>query len=591
MESCNSMCELKQIQAHMTRTGLIFHLFPVSRVLSFCAIADTGNIHHAHLLFNQISEPNVYIWNAMIRGYCKAQYPIMGFSFFRQMVQECVEMDSRSFVFALKACQLFRGLEVGGSVHSRIWKVGFVSDLLVRNGLIGFYADNACLSYARQVFDEIPEGDVVSWTAMIDGYVKKNMPDEAFGLFDLMLSSSVEPNEVTMITLLSACSQKGDLSLGKSIHEYVEKKNIKFSLNLMNAMLDMYVKCGCLIAAREIFEKTDTRDVFSWTSMIHGYAKNGELELARKCFDEMPNRNVVSWNAMIAGYSQNNQPKEALDLFHDMEKAGLVPTESTLASVLSACAQSGCLDLALFNELRERDLVSWNSMIVGYASHGHAEKALTLFEKMRSMGFNPDDITLVGVLSACSHGGLVTQAWEYYSNMERLFGLKPKVEHYSCMIDLLGRIGLLEAAYDLITKMPLEPDEAAWGALLNACRMHGNVELGKLAADKLLHLNTEDSGIYVLLASICANKGKWVDVRMVRSLMRERGIKKTPGRSSIEVEGIVHEFLVADDSHPQSKDMYKVLNEIILLSKLEDYAPDTTQLMYLHEDIVDSIVH
>ncbi|GFZ08637.1 tetratricopeptide repeat (TPR)-like superfamily protein [Actinidia rufa] len=184
-----------------------------------------------------------------------------------------------------------------------------------------------------------------SWTTLIDGYAQKNLSDEALRLFELMLSSGVEPNEVTMITVLSACSEKGDLNIGKSFHEYVERKNVNCALNLMNALLDMYVKCGCLATARDIFDKMETKDVFSWTSMINGYAKNGELGLAKRLFDEMPERNVVSWNAMIAGYSQNSHPKEALKLFHDMEKAGLVPIESTLMSVLSACAQSGCLDL------------------------------------------------------------------------------------------------------------------------------------------------------------------------------------------------------------------------------------------------------
>ncbi|CAK9153271.1 unnamed protein product [Ilex paraguariensis] len=617
MESCNSMSQLKQIQAHMTRTGLIFHLFPVSRVLSFCALSDAGNISHAHLLFTQISEPNVYIWNTMIRGYCKAQKPVVGFSFFQKMVREYVEMDRRSFVFALKACELLHRVEMGISIHCRIWKVGFVFDLIVRNRLIHFYGNWGCLDYAQKVFDESCEVDVVSWTAMIDGYLKKKRPDEALRLFDSMLGSSVEPNQVTLITVFSACAQQGDLSLGKSIHKYVETNNVKCSLNLMNAMLDMYVKCGGFSSAKEFFDEMEIKDVFSWTSMINGYAKKGELDLARKYFDEMPERNVVSWNAMIAGYSQNNKPEEALELFHDMKKEGLVPIESTLVCVLSACAQSGCLDLGqwihnyyvkqnriqsrvilsnafidmyakggsidaaaeVFNEMTVKDMVSWNSIIVGYASHGHAEKALNLFEEMKSTGLKPDDITFVGVLSACSHGGLVNQGWEYFRNMESDCGLKPKVEHYACMIDLLGRTGHLEEAYELITKMPMEPDEAVWGALLNACRTHGDVELGKLAADKLMLLDPKDSGIYVLLASLCANEKKWGDVRTVRSLMREKGIKKTPGQSLIEVGGEFHDFLVADEAHQQSKDIYKVLNELILLSRLGDYASNTAELV------------
>uniref|UniRef100_A0A7N2LUQ4 Pentatricopeptide repeat-containing protein n=1 Tax=Quercus lobata TaxID=97700 RepID=A0A7N2LUQ4_QUELO len=586
MESCTTMLQLKQIQAHMTRTALITHTFPVSRVLAFCALADSGDIQYARMLFSQIERPNTYMWNTMIRGYCKAKIPTIGFSFFRQMARECVEMDRRSFFFALKACEQFCTVLEGESVHCWIWKMGFDSDLVVGNGLVHFYAECGCLNFAREVFDQSFERDVVTWTSMIDGYVVHNCSEEALKLFNSMLMSDVEPNEVTMIAVLSACSLKGDLTMGKSIHEYIKKRNVNCSLNLQNAMLDMYVKCGCLVAAREVFDDMKIRDVFSWTIMVNGYAKFGDLDLARKFFNAMPEKNVVSWNAVIAGYSQNNQPEEALKLFRNLVGVGLHPIENTLRiqpsvilanAFIDVYAKCGSIDAAamIFNETVERDLVSWNSMIAGYASHGHATKALVLFDEMINMGFKPDEITFVGVLSACSHGGLVSVGREYFKSMNRNFGIEPTVEHYACVIDLFGRVGLLDEAYELITKMPMEASVAAWGALLNACRMHGNVEVGKLSAFRLLDLDPEDSGIYSLLANICAHERRWGDVRMVRSMMRERGVKKTPGSSLIEEEGEFYEFLVADGSHPQSEDIYRVLNEIFLLSKVEDSVPDT----------------
>ncbi|KAJ7002068.1 pentatricopeptide repeat-containing protein [Populus alba x Populus x berolinensis] len=546
MESCTSMLQLKQIQAHMTKTALITHTFPVSRVLAFCALSDSGDINHAHLLFSQLQYPNTYIWNTMIRGYSKAKMGQIGFLFFCQMVQKGVEMDCRSFVFALKACE--QSLEVleGKSVHCVVWKMGFVYTLLVQNGLVHFYGLRGCLGLARQVFDEISERDVVSWTSMIDGYSKHKWFDEALKLFDSMLMyGGVEPNEVTMIAVLSSCSQKGDLILGKTFHEYVKTRNVTRSLNLMNAILDMYVKCGCLDSAREIFDT--------------------------------------------------------------MGEAAFVPMENTLACVLPVCGQLGCLDVGqwihrnyvrmryneisvilanalidmyakcgvlheaakVFNDMPERNLVSWNSMITAYASHGHAKQALNVFEQMISGGFKPDDITLVGVLSACSHGGLVAEGREYFQNMKRKYGIEPKNEHYACMIDLLGRVGLLEDAYELITKMPMEPSAAAWGALVHACRMHGNVEVAKIAAPRLLELDPEDSGIYVLLANIWANGRRWGDVKMARRMMRERRVKKIPGRSIVEVEGQFHEFLAGDESHPQSEGIYNALDQLFAMSKLE----------------------
>ncbi|XP_023735151.1 pentatricopeptide repeat-containing protein At2g22410, mitochondrial [Lactuca sativa] len=605
VESCNSMAQLRQIQAQFTRTGLIFHVFPVSRILTFCALSDTGDLKYAHRLFNQFSNPNVYMWNIMIRGYLKSHLNVKGLSLFRLMVRKCVEMDRRSFVFGLKACEC---LQAGESLHSLVWKVGFDCDLVVQNGLVHFYGERGQLGCARKVFDESCERDVFSWTSLINGYAKQGMPDEALRVFELMEASGVQPNEITMIAVFSACSQKEDLELGKSIHDIVKRMNLNTSLNLMNSILDMYVKCGSLVTAREMFDNMRTKDVFSWTSMINGYAKNSELVSAKKLFDEMPERNIVSWNAMIAGYSQNNKPKEALELFLDMENEGLVPIESTLVCVLSACGQSGCLDLGqwmyfyyikqnriqptvtlgnafidmyakcgkidaaeeIFNEIHDKDLVSWNSMIVGFASHGHAIKALSLFKEMIGTGlYKPDEVTFIGVLSACSHGGLLTQGRSYFKEMETRFGVKPRVEHYACMIDLLGRIGVLDEAYELIREMPMEADKVVWGALLNACRMHGDVDLGKIATEKLLKLDPNDSGVYVLMESLCASRCKWDEVKKIRSVMRGNGVKKTPGCSCVQVEGVFHEFLSADKSHPKSENVYQVLSEITSLSRLD----------------------
>ncbi|XP_022960464.1 pentatricopeptide repeat-containing protein At2g22410, mitochondrial-like [Cucurbita moschata] len=612
LQSCSSMFHLKQIQAHMTCTGLMNQIFPASRVVAFCALSDAGDIHYAHLVFAQIENPNCFLWNTMIKGYCRAKCPSMGFLFFRQMIRNRVELDCGSFVSALKVCGQFAGKAVRMAVHSVVWKLGFGSELLVQNGLIQYYVEIGCIGFARQVFDESSVKDVVTWTTMINGYTTNNCLDEAIMLFDLMSSSNVEPNEVTMIALLSACSQKGDYVMGRSLHELIKRKNISSSVNLVNTMLDMYVKCGCLVTAREIFDNMERRDVFSWTSLLNGLAKNGDLEAARKVFDEMPERNIVSWNAMIAGYSQNSQPMEALKLFHNMvDVVGLVPTEDTLVCVLSACGQLGCLEMGkwihdnhvnkmgiqlslilnnavmdmyakcgsidaaakLFHSIPEKNLVSWNTMISAYASHGHAKRALTLFDQMKHSGLKPDHITFIGVLSACSYGGFVSKGREHFESMENTFGIEPKREHYACMVDLFSRVGLLKEAYELISKMPIKASEGAWGALLDACRKQGNVEMAKLAAGKLLELDPEDSGIYTLLANICADGKRWNDVRMVRRMMRERGVKKVPGHSLIEVGGTFHEFLVADNSHPHSLEVYRVVNELLLLSSLIDLEP------------------
>ncbi|XP_073012803.1 pentatricopeptide repeat-containing protein At2g29760, chloroplastic-like [Typha latifolia] len=611
MESCDSMATLKQIQAHMTRTGLIAHRFPASRVLAFSALSDSGDITHARLLFSRIPEPNSYIWNTMIRGCTKSNLPHLGLSFLRQMVRERAEIDCRTFVFALKACERLAGSLAGEEVHCLIWKLGFDEELLVCNGLMHFYVKNGILACAKKVFGGMCERDVVSWTTMIDGYGQNGLADEALRMFYRMLSANVRPNEVTLITVLSAISQVGILSLGKFVHKYIEMGDVDVSINLLNALVDMFGKCGCVDYAREVFDSMEVKDVYSWTSMLNVYGKSGNLELAVQIFDRMPKRNVVSWSSMISAYSQANQPKEALNLFHEMIMANVEPIDATLVSVLSACAQSGCLDLGrwiynhyiykkkikvslnlanafidmfakcgdvdaaarLFSEVLERDIVTWNSMIMAYAIHGYFKEALNLFEELKRIRIVPNDITFLGVLSACSHGGLVFEGRRHFEDMKTVFGVEPKAKHYACMIDLLGKVGLVEDAYELVRGMPKEPDEAGWGALLNACRMHGNVELGKLAGDKLLHLNPGDSGIYVLLSSMYATKCEWDDVKKVRRMMRDRGVKKTPGCSLIEVDDKFHEFFVADIAHVQSEEIYATLSNIYLQLRWEGYVP------------------
>ncbi|WOL01273.1 pentatricopeptide repeat-containing protein [Canna indica] len=611
MESCDSMLHLKQIQARLTTAGLMSHRFPASRVLAFCALSDPGDMAHAVLVFRQIPHPNPYIWNTIIRGYNRANLPTSAISCFRRMVCSHVEMDGRTFVFVLKSFEQLRDSKAGEGIHCMVFKAGFSSHLLVGNSLVQFYARHGDPTSARKVFDLMCERDVVSWTTMINGYSDREMPNEALRLFYQMLRTDTQPNDVTLITVISAISQLGVIQLGRLIHNYIKQSGIKASNNLLNALVDMYGKCGSVAHAKEVFDSMLVRDVFSWTSMMNAYAKCGNLDLARQSFDNMPQKNEVTWSSMIAAYSQSNRPQEAIQLFQEMIAADVKPINATLVSVLSACALLGSLDLGrwiynhyidgkiiklrmnlanafidmyaksgdiiaaakLFNQMPERDVVSWNIMILAYAMHGYSKEALSLFEHMKWICLMPDDVTFVGVLSACCHGGLVAEGRRHFEHMKSIFGIEPKGVHYACLIDLLGKFGLLNEAHELVRNMPMEPDSAAWGALLNACRMQGNLELGKYAGDMLFDLEPGDSGIYVLMANMYATRREWDDVKKVRKLMKERGVKKTTGHSSIELHERFHYFCCADVSHFQSEEIYTMLENIYMQLNIEGYVP------------------
>ncbi|KAF9626397.1 hypothetical protein IFM89_033216 [Coptis chinensis] len=316
------------------------------------------------------------------------------------------------------------------------------------------------------------------------------------------------------------------------------------------------------------------RDVVSWNSMVDGYARIGNVSVARELFDLMRSRNVVSWNTMLALYARRKDNAECLRLFDRMMQEGEVkPNEATLMSVLTACAnlgkldrgrwihsyieeneriepdvllstslltmyaKCGAMDLAreVFSEMQERSVVSWNSMIMGYGMHGYGEKALEMFLEMEKSGETPNGATFVCVLSACTHAGMVLEGWWYFDLMKRVYKIEPKVEHYGCMVDLLGRAGLMKDSEELIQKMPMEAGPPLWGALLSACETHSNFELGERVAKRLIELEPRDVGPYVLLSNIYAREGKWDDVEKVRMMMREQGLQKAAGLSLIDI--------------------------------------------------------
>ncbi|ONK80406.1 uncharacterized protein A4U43_C01F17320 [Asparagus officinalis] len=371
----------------------------------------------------------------------------------------------------------------------------------------------------------------------------------------------------------------------------------------------MYSKTGLLQHAHNLFDEIPQRDTASWNSLIGGYARNGNMGIARDLFDAMPTRNVVSWTTMVSGYAQNGLYLEAVEVFLKMwrEEGEVMPNAVTVASVLPACANVGALGLGMsvdeyarreglienvfvrnalvemygkcgsierarrvFEEMGRsgrRNLCTWNSMIMGLAVHGRAGEALELFDEMRARGFTPDDITFVGVLLACTHGGLVHQGQNFFKSMEKDFSITPKLEHYGCMVDLLGRAGLLNEAYNLIKTMPMEPDSVIWGALLGACSFHGEIKLAEIAAEFLFKLEPWNTGNHVILSNIYASSGKWNSVAEAWRLMRGKQQKKAAGYSIIELDGIMHKFLVEDKSHPEYRDIYLLLSELMFIMR------------------------
>ncbi|XP_021908950.1 pentatricopeptide repeat-containing protein At2g22410, mitochondrial-like isoform X2 [Carica papaya] len=386
--------------------------------------------------------------------------------------------------------------------------------------------------------------------------------------------ANVKADGVTMVKVLLACSRLGDYDIADSVVIYIEGNHVEIDVYLGNTLIDMYGRRGLVDLARKVFHKLRKRNTVSWNAMIMGYAKVGKLKEARKLFEAMPARDVISWTSMITGYSQAGHFLDAMKLFQEMMAAKVKPDEITVASVLSACAHLGSLDMGLsvheyirehgvkadihvenslidmyckcgeagkalkvFHEMKEKDSVSWTSIISGLAVNGFSNSTLELFSKMLMEGVQPAHGTFVGILLACTHAGLVDNGLKYFQSMKKVYGLTPEMKHYGCVVDLLSRSGNLYRAYEFIKEMPIVADVIVWRILLSACKVHGDVHLAEIATHKLLELDNSNSGNYILLSNTYASSERWGDAIKVRELMMESNVQKPSARSSIEVKG------------------------------------------------------
>ncbi|OIT30289.1 PREDICTED: pentatricopeptide repeat-containing protein At2g29760, chloroplastic-like [Nicotiana attenuata] len=623
IDKCHSIKQLKQIHARMLRIELFFDPFSASKLIEASALSHFCSLNYAQKVFDQIPQPNLFSWNALIRAYSSRQDPIQSLFIFVNMLCDGRDFPSKfTYPFVIKASAKMKAFRFGKGLHGMVVKGGFGLDLFVLNSLIHFYADCGCLDAAYLVFENMQTRDVVSWNTMILGFAEKGYAGEGLKLFHRMEDENVKPNDVTMMALLSACINELDLEFGRWVHTFIERNGIRKSLILDNAIIDMYMKCGSIEDAERLFDKMGEKDIVSWTTMLVGYARAGNFVAARNVLNTMPSQDIAAWNALISAYEQSGKPKEALAVFNELQLIKKAkPDEVTLVCTLSACAQLGAIDLGgwihvyikkqgkklnchlttalidmyskcgdvekaleVFHSVNVRDVFVWSAMIAGLSMHGRGKEAISLFLKMQEHKVKPNSVTLTNVLCACSHSGLVEEGRAIFNEMETVYGIVPGVKHYACLVDILGRAGELEEAVELIRNMPVTPGPSVWGALLAACRLHGNLELAERACNQLVELEPENHGAYILLSNIYAKSGKWDEVSMLRKLMRECGLKKEPGCSSIEVNGIVHEFMVGDNTHPLSQKIYAKLDEIAARLKSVGYISNKSQVLQLIEE-------
>ncbi|MQL92875.1 hypothetical protein Taro_025510 [Colocasia esculenta] len=504
--------------------------------------------------------------------------------------------------------------------HAVSWE--FHPDILVANRLIAMFAKSGCTVSARHVFDHMPARDACSWntviagyakggdmaearllfdempremkdsfswSTMMSGYVRHDRPAEALRLYGKMQMSGKSGcnNKFTVSSALAASAAVLSRRFGKEIHGHIIRGELTSDAVVWSALSDMYAKCGAIVEARHIFDGTPDRDVVSWSAIIGRYFDAGRSEDGLGLFSKMLRSGVRPNEFTFAGVlnacSERTMEGVGKQVHGHMMRIGWDPFSFAAGALIDMYSKCGNIESAknVFEGMPQPDLVSWTSMISGLAQNGYPEEALRYFESLLKSGTKPDHITFVGVLSACTHAGLVDKGLEIFHSIEKEHGLVHSNDHYACVVDLLSRAGRFEEVEELISKMPMKPDKFLWASLLGGCRIHKNLRLARLAADALFEVEPENAATYVTLANIYATAGLWEDVSKVRKMMDDRRVVKKPGSSWIEVGRKVHRFLVGDESHPRIKEIHVKLDKLSARMKEEGYVPDT--IFVLHD--------
>ncbi|EXB53013.1 hypothetical protein L484_018897 [Morus notabilis] len=542
---------------------------------------EKGLVKEARSVFDEMPHKDVVAWTAMVEGYTSCNDHGHAWLLFCAMVRSEVGPNAFTFSSVLKACRGMKALLCGASVHGSVVKRGVTVEgsVYVENALMDMYA-TCCASMddACRVFRDMFVKNAVSWTTLITGFTHRG--DGYMGLRE-----DAELNPFSFSIAVRACASISSRTFGRQIHAAVIKCGFESNLVVMNAVLDMYCRYACLSEANQ-------------------------------CFLEMTEKNLITWNTLIAGY-QRMDSSECLHLFSQMESQGFRPNCFTFSNVTAGCANlallacgqqvhggifrrgfnqnlevanalidmyAKCGNIAdshkVFNEMSDKNLVSWTSMMIGYGAHGFGKEAVELFDEMVRLGIRPDQIVFMAVLSACSHAGLVDEGLKYFQSMMSTYNVSPDQEIYGCVVDLLGRAGRVEEACELIENMPFRPTESVWGALLGACKAHKLPHLGKLAALKVLDLRPNTVEAYVMLSNIYAAEGKWGEFAKMRKLIKGMGNKKEVGRSWIEVRNQVYSFVVGDKKGSHTKWVYAVSELLILHMKEVKYVHNLDCLIY-----------
>ncbi|EPS64911.1 hypothetical protein M569_09864 [Genlisea aurea] len=619
-----SLSQLKQVHAQILKSPSLNHHF-LQLLLSSLSFPSYALSLISYLPHHY--SPTFHLTNKIINHLSRSSDNRNAILFFQAMLRKDFPIDRFSFPPMIKTASKARALDEGRMFHALAAKLGYDSDPFVETALMGMYGACGLISDARFLFDAMSHKDIVAWNIMIDGYCQSQLFDDALALLEEM-KSGVEPDERIFTTILSGCARFKKLDIGKSVHELISRSGTVLDSQLQTALVNMYANSGAMDLAQTLYDKMKIKNVVASTVMITGHSRHGDIGAARLVFDEMVDKDLVCWSAMISCYAESDHPQEALKIFDQMQQNGIKPDQVTMLSVISACAHLGALHRAkqihetvvrkefgralpinnalidmyakcgslhdaseVFIRMHHKNVISWSSMINAFAVHGDAANALKHFTLMKLENVEPNWITFVGVLYACSHAGLVVEGQKAFESMVEEYRITPKLEHYGCLVDLYGRANHIRKALQIVETMPMAPNVVIWGSLMGACWIHGEFDLGVYAAKQVLELDPSHDGAHIFLSNAYAKERWWESVGGLRGLMRQRGIVKERGCSAIEVGDRIHEFLTGDRRHERADEIYAKLYQVVEKVKQVGYSPNTGGVLIdVDEDEKEAVV-
>ncbi|CAH1439511.1 unnamed protein product [Lactuca virosa] len=493
----------------------------------------------------------------------------------------------------IRSITLCASIPICRLIHSRVVKCLNYNDGFIGDRLVSLYARLGSIKDAHHLFDEIPNKDLVSWNSIISVFSQKGEVSLSLNAFYRMRHEyEMNPNEITLISLIPAC----EILEGSYLHGFAVKSGLLSETKVLNSLINMYGKFGHLNTASKLFDTIKSPNLVSWNSIINVHIQSGLMEDCIWYFNSMRRVSIYPDQATIVtilhGCADIGVGK-LVDTFHgNILCCGLDTNIPILTTLLTVYAKSGRLSdsCELFKQMKNPDTIAWTAMLAGYTIHGYGKQAIEHFKLMIQKGLKPDHVTFTHLLSACSHSGLVNEGQHFFNIMSSVYGIEPRLDHYSCMVDLFGRSGRLKDARVLIDCMPMEPNSGVWGALLNGCKVYNNIELGEEIARKLFTLSPLDSRNYIMLSSMYSKAGRWGDFSKVRGLMKSKNLVRTAGCSFIEHEHKVYRFVVSDKSHMDFVRIYNKLDEVMAKIREVGYTLNKEFVLHDVEEVKDDMV-